>query len=1020
MKTTLITLFIFATHFILFAENASIDTYQDKIKPLFKERCYACHGALKQKGKLRMDTVKSMKSVIDDGELLYRLESDDEDEVMPPEGHSLDKEDIALIKNWIEAGAPAPAHEIAESDPKNHWSFQKLPDIDQTQLTTANPIDHFLNAKQIEQKLIPSDKANKAMLIRRLYFDLIGLPPNEAQLKDKRPLKQIIDDLLERPQYGERWGRHWMDIWRYSDWYGLGAELRDSQKHLWHWRDWIVKSLNSDKGYDQMITEMLAGDEIAPTDKDALAATGFLARSYYKFNRTTWLDNTIEHTAKAFIGLTMNCAKCHDHKYDPIDHEDYYRFRAIFEPYHVRTDALPGSLNYNASGLPRVYDEHLDTPTYVHRRGEESKPIKSKKMSPAAPAFLSSFAKPAKAIKLPLEAWAPGSKAYVHEKLRQSSQAKIQRIERKLNALKNNSVVQAPSKLSEFIQLKDDFQNSRPELWTLFGSGWRYQGGILSNTIPTMERNYLRSKKAHPEDFELNLKFQTTGGKTWKSTGVIFDANADGSQAHGVYISPNGQKIQLFHILNGKHIYPNARANTPIKLNEEYALKIQVRDHLANVYLNEKLLISYELPHRLQGSVELFSFDSTADFYGIAVSKLDPKIVLQKSTNKKENILPKDLREVTQKELLLAKQEQSLLEATIAADKDKFSQQQSTKAQLAGRLQLEVRLANAQFELAKANPAKKANILKTIQQCQNDLKAKKYPKYASIRGSLKAHINTTDKVDQYSPLYPKTTSGRRTALANWLTHRDNPLTARVAINHIWLRHFGSAIVDTVFDFGRQAPKPLQQDLLDHLAVEFINSGWSMKHMHRLILNSQSWQRSSANLDADAHTIKTDPQNHYFWRMNPRRMESQLVRDGLLSLANNLDLKMGGASLKPDPKSNRRSLYFFHSRDGRSQFLSTFDDADVFSCYRRSESIVPQQALALMNSQTVIQSADKISQSFDSKLTDADFCRQAYFRIIGRQINSDELKLCINYLKENKQRKRLIHSLLNLNDFLVIR
>ena len=149
MKSTLITLFIFASHFALFAENANIDTYQDKIKPLFKERCYACHGALKQKGKLRMDTVKSMKSVIDDGELLYRLESDDEDEVMPPEGHSLDKKDIALIKNWIEAGAPAPAHEIAESDPKSHWSFQKLPDIDQTQLTTANPIDHFLSAKQI-------------------------------------------------------------------------------------------------------------------------------------------------------------------------------------------------------------------------------------------------------------------------------------------------------------------------------------------------------------------------------------------------------------------------------------------------------------------------------------------------------------------------------------------------------------------------------------------------------------------------------------------------------------------------------------------------------------------------------------------------------------------------------------------------------------------------------------------------------------------------------------------------------
>ena len=129
-----------------------------------------------------------------------------------------------------------------------------------------------------------------------------------------------MDELLASPQYGERWARHWMDVWRYSDWYGLGEEIRDSQKHIWRWRDWIVNSLNENKGYDQMVREMLAGDEIAPNDPKALAATGFLARSWFKFNRTSWLDNTIEHTGKAFMGLTLNCAKCHDHKYDPVSY----------------------------------------------------------------------------------------------------------------------------------------------------------------------------------------------------------------------------------------------------------------------------------------------------------------------------------------------------------------------------------------------------------------------------------------------------------------------------------------------------------------------------------------------------------------------------------------------------------------------------------------------------------------------------------------------------------------------------
>ena len=155
-----------------------------------------------------------------------------------------------------------------------------------------------------------------------------------------------------------------MDIWRYSDWWGLGAEVRNSQKHIWHWRDWIIESLNADKGYDQMVREMLAADELYPDDLDRLRATGFLARQYFKFNRNTWLDETVEHTVKAFLGLTFNCAKCHDHKYDPISQDDYYRFRAFFEPYQVRTDMVPGETDFEKDGIPRAFDCNLDAPTY--------------------------------------------------------------------------------------------------------------------------------------------------------------------------------------------------------------------------------------------------------------------------------------------------------------------------------------------------------------------------------------------------------------------------------------------------------------------------------------------------------------------------------------------------------------------------------------------------------------------------------------------------------------------------------
>ncbi|MDD7983920.1 PSD1 and planctomycete cytochrome C domain-containing protein [Lentisphaera marina] len=1000
------------------------DLYLDKIKPLFKERCFACHGVLKQKGKLRLDTVEFMheRDVINNDELIIRLESDEEDEKMPPEGHSLSKKEIDFIKSWIAAGAPAPENEQAESDPKNHWSFQRIEKPETIPPAGHNPVDFYLAQKQIDQKLKTQGLSERSLLIRRLYFDLIGLPPTPEQMKDSRSIEEITEELLASPQYGERWGRHWMDVWRYSDWYGLDKELRDSQKHLWHWRDWIVNSLNEDKGYDQMITEMLAADEIAPNEPKTIAATGFLARNYYKFNRTTWLDNVIEHTGKAFMGLTMNCAKCHDHKYDPIDHTDYYNFRAIFEPYHVRTDALPDSLNYEQSGLPRVYDEHLDTPTYLHKGGDENKPHKRKKISSAVPQFLGSFAESAKPVQLPLDAWAPGSKSFVHVQLRKQAKGKIQQAQKIYDDLKNNAPVKAPQKLIEFTELSDQFQTARPDTWDMKGSGWRYQGGILSNITPTMERNYLRSKKAHPRDFELNLKFQTTGGKTWKSTGAIFDANKDGSLAHGVYTSAwsGGTKIQFFHIVNGKHIYPNALANIPIKLNEEYRLKIQVRDQLANVYLNEKLLITYNLPHRNSGSVELFSFDSTADFYAIDVRQLDSQLVLKTAKNKTIDIAHQDLKTIAKMELDISKMELDLLESVIIADKDKFSQNKSDKAAKAGRMELELKLAKARFELAKANPAKRAHILKSIEQDKKALKEKKYPAYTSIKGSLKAHILAKDKVEDYSPLYPKTSTGRRTALAKWFIHRDHPLTARVAINHIWMRHFGTPLVDTVFDFGRQAPKPLHQDLLDYLAVELIESNWSMKHIHKIMLSSKAWQRSSSNLNADVATISADPENKYYWRMNPRRMESQILRDGILALSGKLELKMGGPTLTPSPSAKRRSIYFFHSRDGRSQFLEPFDDADVFSCYRRSESIVPQQALALMNSQTAIEAAEAISKKFDSKLSNAEFCRQAYYQIIGKEISPEELELCLIFLQENKERRGLIHSLLNLNDFLVIR
>ena len=219
-----------------------------------------------------------------------------------------------------------------------------------------------------------------------------------------------------------------MDIWRYSDWFGLGEQLRYSQKHIWHWRDWIVESLNEDKGYDQMILEMLAADELFPLDEERLRATGFLARNYFLFNRTTWLDKTIEHTARAFVGLTLQCSKCHDHKYDPITAEDYYRFRAILEPHQIRADALPGEIDLEKNGLPRAFDMHPDAATFIHVKGDEKNLDQSQPMSPSPPAFLGHIPFTIQPVSLPPSAHLPALKDHVLASLLQKARVALRDI----------------------------------------------------------------------------------------------------------------------------------------------------------------------------------------------------------------------------------------------------------------------------------------------------------------------------------------------------------------------------------------------------------------------------------------------------------------------------------------------------------------------------------------------------------------------------------------------------------------
>ena len=404
--------FLSLVHGNAFPAGDQLRVYNDQLKPLLAVRCFSCHGSLKQEAGLRLDTVEFMLKGGDSGHgivkgdpdaslLLARVSEPNPALRMPPEdeGDPLTVHQLGMLRAWITANSPTDPNEKPEADPRDHWAF--VPRVRPTVPTVAvksdwlkNPIDAFISYVHEKNNLVPQPQADRAILVRRLFIDLVGLPPSAEELaaidSDTSPdwYAATVDRLLADPRHGERWARHWMDVWRYSDWWGLDEEHRNSQKHLWHWRDWIVESLNRDTPYDEMVRQMLAADELYPDDPSKLRATGYLARHWFSWNRTQWLDETVEHVGKGLLGLTMNCSKCHDHKYDPIQQVDYYRMRAFFEPYHVRLDVVPNDMDLKRDGIPRVFDGVLEAPTYLFVRGEENKPDKSHSIEPGVPAII--------------------------------------------------------------------------------------------------------------------------------------------------------------------------------------------------------------------------------------------------------------------------------------------------------------------------------------------------------------------------------------------------------------------------------------------------------------------------------------------------------------------------------------------------------------------------------------------------------------------------------------------------------
>ncbi len=824
--------------------------YLREVKPIFARHCVACHGVLKQKAGLRLDTAARLLRGAKDGPVIEPGKSGESplidavleaDEFrMPPEGEAerLSSEEVRILRAWIDQGANPPREEPEPTDPRTHWAYRapKRPEVPKTRSAgwVKNPIDAFLATTYDARGLQPVSRAEKGVLVRRVYLDLTGLPPTPAEVKAfvedpaEDAYERVVDRLLGSPQHGERWGRHWMDVWRYSDWDGFGAEVRESQPHIWRWRDWIVESINADKGYDRMVVEMLAADEAAPGDAQALRATGFLVRNWYKFSRNVWLDNTIEHTSKAFLGITLNCARCHDHKYDPISQVEYYRFRAIFEPHEIRTDRLAGQPDTTKAGLACIYDAKLEEPTYLFTRGNEKDPEKAKPLKPGIPAIFGRADLAIAPVALPLDVSSPGLRPFVRDEILAEARAELAKAAKGSTgpAEKSHAAAQAALTAAEARIAAEIATHSQPA---------RPDAPLLARLAAMAERQaaYLKAEAAF--------------------------------------------------------------ANTEASLTA-------------------------------------------------AREALKP--------------MPADAAK----------------KAAVA---------EAEKQQTATRTTLDA----ARLALAKSDAA----------------------------------------FTPLGPTYPATSTGRRLALARWISSRENPLVARVAVNHVWMRHFGSPLVPTVSDFGNNGKPPTHPELLDWLAVEFMDRGWSLKSLHRLIVTSQAYQMRSTAEDASAADLAGDPDNRFLWRQNPRRLEAEAVRDNVLAVAGTLDPTLGGPDLDPTlgESSPRRSLYFRHAKEKRMVFLRLFDSPSVVSCYRRSESVVPQQALALVNSTLTLEKSRLLARNLSKDVgEDGLFINEAFTRILGRSPTDQERAECLAFLAAQKDKQAvradLVHVLFNHNDFVTIR
>jgi hypothetical protein len=760
-------------------EKTQLKFFETKIRPLLAEHCFKCHGEKENKGGLRLVSHGSLLKGGESGASVVPGKPEEsllieavryESLEMPPAG-KLPDSDIRLLESWVKSGAFWPdsgeavrvSHEQFSDEDRAWWSFQPVANPDVPNVGSdwvRNEIDHFILRKLNESNLKPAPEADRRTLIRRLCADLIGLPPTAKEIaafvedKSDDAYEKLVDRLLDSPRYGERWARQWLDLVRFSE--SDGYRKDDFRPTLWRYRDYVIRSFNQDKPYDQFVQEQIAGDEIAPDDPDSVTATAYWRLYLYEYNqrdvRTHWtaiMDELTDVSGEVFLGLGMGCAKCHDHKFDPILRRDYFRFQAFFSSILPRDDLSIGT--------------------------REQKDANAKQLA-------------------------------IWQEKTKSIRDQITMIEAPYNAKARQLAVEK------------------------FPPDIRVIAGKPSSEWSALDR-------------------------------------------------------QLMDLVDRQIFFEYSR----VKPSAEDSKKL---DALKS---------------------QLAEFDSL-----------------------KPAPLPVAL---------------TVTDATRTPAKTYI-------------------------------PGRKIDVA---------------PGYLSLLDPEPAAVSPIEAA-------PNST-GRRSTLARWLADSKNPLTTRVAVNRIWLGHFGTGLVATASDFGRLGEKPSHPELLDWLTTYFVEQGWSFKAMHRLICQSATYRQSASHPDP-ALATKLDPQNRLRWRWDIRRLQAEQIRDAMLAASGELDLTASGPSVSAT--APRRSIFTKIIRNDPDPLLSSFDATDGFnSTVNRSVTTTPTQALLMINGDWMLARSVALAKRADSLAaaaaksgdTGTDVVTTAWRLAYGRSPSESERASAVSYLNQ---------------------